>query len=78
MRSGDDAAVALAVHLERAGRAQHRRPLDVVERRADVGRRGQQEEVLHVEDARRLVGALEHRGRAGRSASPRRASSSRR
>ena len=57
---GRDAPVTLPVHLERAGRAQHGGPLDVVGRRADVGRGGQQEEVLHVEDARRLVGALQH------------------
>ena len=57
---GRDAPVALPVHLERAGRAQHGGPLDVVGRRADVGGGRQQEKVLHVEDARRLVGALEH------------------
>ena len=32
-----DAAVALAVHFERARRSQHRGPLDVVQRRTDVG-----------------------------------------
>ena len=57
---GRDAPVTLPVHLERAGRAQHGGPLDVVGRRADVGRGGQQEKVLHVEDARGLVGALQH------------------
>ena len=38
---------------------QQRRPLVVVERRADHGHVGQQQVVLHVEDARRHVGALE-------------------
>lgn len=51
---GGDAAVPLAVHLERAGRLQHRGPLNVVGRRADIGGRGQQEKVLAVENARRL------------------------
>ena len=71
-------AVPLAVHLKRAGRSQQGRPLDVVERRADVGQLRQQDEVLHVENARRLIGPLEHRGPAGRSARLRRGSSWRR
>ena len=71
-------AVALPVHLERARRAEHRRPLDVVVGRADVCGVGQEQEVLHVEDARGLVGAFEVAARAGRSATPRCASSSRR
>ena len=53
-------AVPLAIHFQRAGRPQQGQPLDVVERRADVGQLGQQDEVLHVENARRLVGPLEH------------------
>ena len=57
---GRDASVALPIHLERAGRAQHGGPLDVVGRRADIGCRWQQQKVLHVEDAGRLVGALQH------------------
>ena len=53
------AAVALAIHLERARRAEHCRPLDVFVGRADICRRRQQQKVLHVEDPRGLVGAFQ-------------------
>src|ERR1700694_3300652 len=51
--------MALAVHLEGACRAQDGRPLNVVGRRPHVSHGGQQEKVLHVEDAGGLVGALQ-------------------
>ena len=46
-------------------RAQHVVPLRGVERGADVGQRRQQQVVLHVEDARGVVGPLEERAGAG-------------
>src|SRR5262249_16793710 len=51
-------AVTLAVHLKARDRAEHARPLQVVDGAVHVGAARQQEERLHVEDARRLVGAL--------------------
>ena len=54
-----DAPEPLAIHLQGAGRLEHRRPLDVVRRRAHVAHPRQQHEVFHVEDARGFVGALE-------------------
>src|SRR3989442_1536095 len=54
-----NAPVALAVHFESAGRTQHSRPLDVVERSSHVGKRAEKNEVFHVEYARGLVGAFE-------------------
>ena len=57
--------MALAVHFEGAGRTQQRRPLDVVERRAYVLHRAEQDEVFHVEDARSLVGAFQGAAQAG-------------
>ena len=59
-----NAAVALPVHLEGAGRAEQGAPLVFVQRRAHVLHRGQQEEVLHVEDARGFVRALEELAQA--------------
>src|SRR5581483_11112787 len=56
---GLDMAVALAVHLEGARRPEHRRSLNIVERRADVGRSRQENEIFHVEQTRRLVRALD-------------------
>src|SRR3954451_830175 len=44
-----DVAVALAVHLERARRSENGRPLDIVERRADIGGGRQQDEIFDVE-----------------------------
>ena len=43
---------------ERRDRAQDRRPLEIVERPADVLMRRQQQVIFHVEDARGVVGAL--------------------
>ncbi len=55
----DLVAVQAAVGFIGRHRAQQRGPLVVVERAADVLHRGQQHVVLHVEDARGVVGALE-------------------
>ena len=52
-------AVRPAIGFEGARRAEQGPPLQVVDRLADVVRRRQQQEVLHVEDAGRLVGALD-------------------
>ena len=60
----DHVAVDLAVGLEARHRAQQRAPLVVVDRAADVGRARQQGVILDVEDARRVVGALEVRAEA--------------
>ena len=54
-----DLAVLLAVHIIRAGRLEHRRPLQYVERRADQLGVGQQDEILHIHEARNLVGTFQ-------------------
>lgn len=55
-----DPVVLLSVHLERAGRAEHRRPEDVVVRGIDIRRGGQEMEILHVQNPGGLVGTLQH------------------
>src|SRR5579871_4508157 len=55
-----DATVAFAIHLECTRGAQDSGPLHVVEWRANVLRRTQQDEILHIEDAGGFVRALEH------------------
>ena len=56
---GQQRGVAAPVRLEARHRLQERRPLVVVERRADEREVGQQQVVLHVHDARGHVRALE-------------------
>ena len=60
----DLVAVELTVGLECRHRAKQRRPLVVVERAAHVLHRGQQDVVLHIQDARGVVGALEEGAQA--------------
>ncbi len=55
-----DGVELLAVHLQRIDRFQHGAPLDGVIGGVDVAGRGQEQEVLDVEQAGRLVGALQH------------------
>ena len=55
---GADSAVALAVHFERAGAAEYRGPVDVVEA-GGVGARPGRDVVLYVEDAGGLIGPLD-------------------
>src|SRR5262245_61506707 len=52
--------MSLAVHLKRAGRAQYRSPLNVVKRSANIEDGWKQDEVLHVQNTRRLVRSLQH------------------
>src|ERR1043166_8907415 len=47
--------VTFAVHFQRAGGTQHRRPLDVVNRSAHIGHCRQQKKVFHIKNARGLV-----------------------
>ena len=54
----------LAIHFETADRFEHGRPLHIVVRRTHVAHRGEQDEVLDVQDARGLVGALQQRAQA--------------
>src|ERR1700745_3862518 len=47
--------VTFAVHFQRAGGTQYRRPLDVVNWSANIGHCRQQKKVFHVKNARGLV-----------------------
>src|SRR6266513_1443138 len=49
----------LSVHRQGTGRTEHRSPLDLVQRCADVRGRRQKDEILDVQNSGRLVGALQ-------------------
>src|SRR5262245_5731240 len=55
-----NATVGFAIHLERTRRAQHCRPLDVIEGSTDVHHCREQNEVLHIQNTRGLVCPLQH------------------
>src|SRR5262245_410154 len=54
-----DMAMTLAVHYEGARRPENRRPLDIVQGRTYVRRRGKQHEIFDIQQPRRLIGALQ-------------------
>ena len=51
--------ILLAIHLQRADRFEHRRPVNIVVRRAHIAEGGEQHEVLDIQNARRLIGAFQ-------------------